>query len=162
MPCRLGEQILKAFPDEPVHVIGHSMGGLDARRLLANPVWQRRILSLSTVGTPHLGTALADFAKLRVGRIFRLLSSMGIDPQGCLDITRRAARRFNRKHPAPRDLPCFSVAGTRLPKPSAGLSPAPSRHSRSSKGQTMAWSPSTRPSPSALPCPTGPSITSAR
>ena len=27
---RLGDQILRAFPDEPVHVIGHSMGGLDA------------------------------------------------------------------------------------------------------------------------------------
>ena len=24
---RLGEQIFRAFPDEPVHVIGHSMGG---------------------------------------------------------------------------------------------------------------------------------------
>ena len=95
---RLGEQILKAFPDEPVHLIGHSMGGLDARRLLADSSWQRRVLSLTTVGTPHLGTALADFAKLRVGRIFRMLSSMGIDPQGCLDITRRAARRFNRTH----------------------------------------------------------------
>jgi triacylglycerol lipase len=113
---RLGEQILKAFPNEPVHVIGHSMGGLDARRLLANPAWQRRILSLSTIGTPHLGTALADFAKLRVGRIFRLLSSMGIDPQGCVDVTRRAARRFNRKHAAPPDLACISVAGNPTPE----------------------------------------------
>ncbi len=113
---RLGEQILRAFPDEPVHVIGHSMGGLDARRLLDNPAWQRRILSLTTIGTPHLGTALADFAKLRVGRVFRLLSSMGIDPQGCLDITRRAARRFNRNHPAPPDLPCISIAGHPTPE----------------------------------------------
>jgi triacylglycerol lipase len=113
---RLGEQILKAFPNEPVHVIGHSMGGLDARQLLANPSWRRRILSLSTIGTPHLGTALADFAKLRVGRIFRLLSSMGIDPQGCLDVTRSAARRFNRRHAAPADLPCFSIAGIPTPE----------------------------------------------
>src|SRR5271165_3156686 len=108
---RLGDRILRAFPEEPVHIIGHSMGGLDARRLLADPFWRRRVLSLTTIGTPHLGTALADFAKLRVGRVFRLLTSMGIDPQGCLDITRRAARRFNRKHAAPPDLPCISVAG---------------------------------------------------
>ena len=142
--ARLGEQILKAFPDEPVHVIGHSMGGLDARRLLANPVWQRRILSLSTIGTPHLGTALADFAKLRVGRVFRLLSSMGIDPQGCLDVTRRSARRFNRKHPRLGTFHASRLPALRLPKRYAGPSPALSLHSRSSKGPTMAWSRSTR------------------
>jgi triacylglycerol lipase len=108
---RLGAQIRKAFPDEPVHLIGHSMGGLDARRLLAHPAWQRRVLSLTTVGTPHLGTALADFAKLRVGRVYRLLTALGVDPQGCLDITRRAARQFHRRHLIPCSIPCFSVAG---------------------------------------------------
>jgi triacylglycerol lipase len=113
---RLGEQILRAFADEPVHVIGHSMGGLDARGLLAEVGWQRRILSLTTIGTPHLGTALADFAKLRVGRIFRLLSAMGIDPQGCLDVTRRAARQFHRAHPTPEGIPCYSLAGDPAPE----------------------------------------------
>jgi len=108
---RLGDQVVRAFPDEPVHVIGHSMGGLDARHLLANPDWRRRVLSLTTIGTPHLGTALADFAKLRVGRIYRLMAALGIDPQGCLDVTRQAARRFHRQHPAPGGLPCFSVGG---------------------------------------------------
>jgi triacylglycerol lipase len=110
--ARLGEQILEAFPDEPVHVIGHSMGGLDARRLLAEPAWRKRILSLTTIGTPHLGTALADFAKLRVGRIFRLLTALGVDPRGCLDVTRSAARRFHRRQPALSDFPCFCVAGS--------------------------------------------------
>jgi triacylglycerol lipase len=108
---RLADQIERAFPDEPIHLIGHSMGGLDARRMVANAEWQPRVLSLTTIGTPHLGTALADYAKLRVGRIYRLMASLGIDPQGCLDITRRAARRFHRLHPPPADIPCFSVAG---------------------------------------------------
>jgi len=111
---RLGHQILREFGDEPFHLIGHSMGGLDARRLLADASWARRVLSLTTIGTPHLGTSLADFAKLRVGRLFRWLSAIGIDPQGCLDVTRSAARRFNRRHPAPANLPCFSVAGDPL------------------------------------------------
>jgi triacylglycerol lipase len=113
--ARLGEQILNAFPGEPVHVIGHSMGGLDARRLLADASWRRRVLSLTTVGTPHLGSALADFAKLRAGRVFRLMTALGVEPRGCLDVTRRAARRFHRQQPALTDLPCFCVAGSPTP-----------------------------------------------
>jgi triacylglycerol lipase len=108
---RLGEQIEQAFDSQPVHMIGHSMGGLDSRRLLTEPAWQRRILSLTTIGTPHLGSSLADFAKLRVGRIYRLLERMGVDPRGCLDVTRGEAGRFHAHNPAPSDVPCFSVAG---------------------------------------------------
>jgi triacylglycerol lipase len=108
---RLGYRILTHYPDEPVHIIGHSMGGLDARRLLAEPGWRKRILSLTTIGSPHQGSIIADFAKLKVGRIFRLLSALGIDHRGCLDVTRRAARQFHRSYPRPDDLPCFSLAG---------------------------------------------------
>jgi triacylglycerol lipase len=108
---RLGDRILRAFPEDPVHIIGHSMGGLDARRLLADPFWRERILSLTTIGTPHLGTFLADFAKLRVGRVYRLLDLLGLDPRGFLDITRLSARRFHRRYRQPVDLPCFSLAG---------------------------------------------------
>jgi triacylglycerol lipase len=108
---RLGDRIFRAFPEEPVHIIGHSMGGLDARRLLADPFWRKRIISLTTIGTPHLGTFLADFAKLRVGRVYRLLELMGLDPRGFLDITRLSARRFHRRHARPGDIPCFSLAG---------------------------------------------------
>ena len=108
---KLGEQILQNFPDEPVHVIGHSMGGLDARLLLSDPAWQGRILSLTTVATPHLGSSIADFAKLRVGRIYTLLERLGIDHRGFLDVTPAAAADFNRRNPLPDWLPVYSVAG---------------------------------------------------
>ena len=108
---RLGDRIRHVFPEEPVHIIAHSLGGLDARRLLADPYWRKRVQSLTTIGTPHLGTLLADFAKLRVGRIYRMLEMMGLDHRGFLDITRLHARRFHRRHEAPRDIPCFSLAG---------------------------------------------------
>jgi triacylglycerol lipase len=87
------------------------MGGLDARRLLAESSWRQRVLSLTTIGTPHLGTHLADFAKLRVGRIYRLLEAMRIDHRGFLDVTRRSARRFHRAFKPPGDIPCLCVAG---------------------------------------------------
>jgi triacylglycerol lipase len=108
---RLGFRIDTYFPDEPVHVIGHSMGGLDARRLLATPGWRDRILSLTTIATPHAGSIMADFAKLKVGRIYRLLEAMRIDYRGFLDVTRLAARRFNRTYGRIDGVPCFSVAG---------------------------------------------------
>ena len=108
---RLGEQIEREFGEQPVHLIGHSMGGLDSRRLLTDPAWRGRILTLTTIGTPHLGSWLADFAKLRAGRIYRLLERMGVDPRGCVDVTRGEAGRFHDRNPAPPDVPCFSVAG---------------------------------------------------
>jgi triacylglycerol lipase len=111
---RLGEQIDAAFPGESVHLIGHSMGGLDARRLASDPAWSGRLLSLTTIGTPHLGSSLADFAKLRVGRVYRLLDAVGIDHQGFLDVTRRTARDFHRSVVVPDGVECFSIAGDPL------------------------------------------------
>jgi triacylglycerol lipase len=108
---RLAEQIDFAFPEGRFHIIGHSMGGLDSRCLLEDPSWRKRVLSLTTIGTPHLGSSLADFAKIRVGRIFRLLSAIGVDPAGCLDVTRRAARKFHRLRGIPAGVVCSSIAG---------------------------------------------------
>jgi hypothetical protein len=55
----------------PIHVLGHSTGGLDAR-LLASPTaniglpserlrWLSRLCSITTMNTPHHGTPLAAF-----------------------------------------------------------------------------------------------------
>lgn len=46
--------------NKPVHVIAHSMGGLDVRYLLST-LREANILSLTTIATPHRGTPLADF-----------------------------------------------------------------------------------------------------
>jgi triacylglycerol lipase len=42
------------------NVIAHSQGGLDTRYLLHQPGWADRIVSLTTVSTPHRGTPTAD------------------------------------------------------------------------------------------------------
>jgi triacylglycerol lipase len=108
---KLAERIETAFGDEPVHLIGHSMGGLDARVLVSDPSWARRVITLTTIGTPHLGSALADAARLQMGGVYRLLRTLGLDHRGFFDVTRRTARAWHRALGRPAGIPCFSVAG---------------------------------------------------
>src|SRR5260370_3628695 len=60
----LAHQINDSFPQGPIHIVAHSMGGLDARFVLSNNVLglanQGRVVSLSTVSTPHRVSAIAD------------------------------------------------------------------------------------------------------
>ncbi len=108
---RLGERILSAFPDEPVHIIGHSMGGLDARQLLTDPAWSNRVLSLTTIATPHTGSTLADAARRQFGPIYQLLKAVGWDHDGFYDLVPSRARKWHEATPTPEGVPCFSVAG---------------------------------------------------
>ena len=61
---QLADAIDKTFPDGPVHIIAHSMGGLDGRVLIARNHHglssPGRIASLTTLSTPHLGSPVAD------------------------------------------------------------------------------------------------------
>ena len=50
----------RASTGRPVHLIGHSLGGLDSRFLISKLGMADRVLSLTTIGTPHHGTPLAD------------------------------------------------------------------------------------------------------
>lgn len=59
-------RITKNFTRWPkVHIIAHSMGGLDARQMIFRYQMQDRIASLTTIGTPHLGTSFADWGMKR-------------------------------------------------------------------------------------------------
>jgi len=58
----LKQQITKAFPDGKVNLVGHSMGGLDARYLTSQLGLADRIASVTTIGTPHRGTSIGDIA----------------------------------------------------------------------------------------------------
>lgn len=85
--ARIAETVraIRDRPDGPIHLIGHSSGGLDAR-LLAAPGSvlptradvariAARVRSIVTVATPHRGTPLAStFATLRGQRLLQLLS----------------------------------------------------------------------------------------
>lgn len=45
-----------------VNLVAHSMGGLDSRYLISKLGFGNRIASLTTISSPHRGTAVADYA----------------------------------------------------------------------------------------------------
>jgi triacylglycerol lipase len=59
----LKAQIEAAIPEGKFNILGHSMGGLDARYLASRDPIGERIASITTVSTPHYGSWYADFAK---------------------------------------------------------------------------------------------------
>jgi len=90
---RLAEAVARTCGDDlpgaqgPIHLVGHSTGGLDAR-LVASPEatfgapsealrWLPRLASVTTMNTPHFGTPLAKFfATVSGQRLLYALSAL--------------------------------------------------------------------------------------
>ena len=80
---QLGSEILKHFPDEPVNLFGHSMGGIDARLLATKADFKNRIKSITTLGTPNHGCSIVDLALdrfefIRAQNINKILASINL------------------------------------------------------------------------------------
>lgn len=93
------EQVLAATGARKAHIIAHSMGGLDARHMLfdgrADGIHQR-IASLTTIGTPHWGTAFADWGVTSESLLLAIVSRMGITAlDGFRDLTTKSCAAFN-------------------------------------------------------------------
>ncbi len=79
-----------------VHIIAHSMGGLDARMVLADhPELATRVSCLTTIGTPHHGTTSADLGLQLGGRLLIASLLRIIDLRGFNDLTTSACQAFN-------------------------------------------------------------------
>jgi triacylglycerol lipase len=85
---------VRALPARKVNLIAHSMGGLDARYAICQLGLADRVASLTTIGTPHLGTPLADLGT-SVLRRFRLLFRGLVDVEAFLDLTSQRMFTFN-------------------------------------------------------------------
>jgi triacylglycerol lipase len=99
---QLGHQV-ERLGAKKVNIIAHSMGGLDARYAISKLGLHDRVASLTTIGTPHAGTPLADTTAAIFGnRAFtrRVLAGFGGD--GVFDLTTHSMLRFNE---AVRDAP---------------------------------------------------------
>ena len=90
-------EVLSATGAEKVHIIGHSMGGLDARHMIVDMGMAERVATLTTIGTPHLGTILADHV-IGHGGVFLLdLLRRVINLDGFADLTVTSCEAFNKR-----------------------------------------------------------------
>ncbi|KAI0257059.1 Alpha/Beta hydrolase protein [Lactifluus subvellereus] len=104
----LEQKIEEVYAGRSVHLIGHSMGGLDCRCLASNLHDHTfRILSITTMSSPHRGSSFADHFLETVGpeRFPSLLSLLDMLPNGGGDgsafacLTPAAMREFNEQTP---------------------------------------------------------------
>lgn len=101
---KLGAQIKSKFGTEPVHIFAHSMGGLDARCLVAQHLTPeaKQVKSITAIGTPHNGSPIAtildrfnpieNFLNLMPGRLKNKLNAVH-------DLSEKEAIAFNDKCP---------------------------------------------------------------
>ena len=80
-----------------VHIIAHSMGGLDARHMIVDLEMADRVASLTTIGTPHRGTVLADHALSNGGVLLMDVLKRVVDVDGFVDLTITSCEEFNRR-----------------------------------------------------------------
>jgi triacylglycerol lipase len=118
---QLKQQIIDALdeagrPDEPVIIVGHSMGGLDARYMIHNLGMASRVAALLTVTTPHRGSPVADWCLNHFDRripMIRLVERLGWDLQAARDLTTDRCRRFNDEVPDSPLVKYFSISAAR-------------------------------------------------
>jgi triacylglycerol lipase len=110
--AELREFLNREVPRESVHVFAHSMGGLDARYMISRLGMEDRVLTLTTIGTPHRGSAFADWGIRRLERVVKpLLRRIGIPDQAFYDLTTEQCRAFNEAVPDVPTVRYASVAG---------------------------------------------------
>ena len=123
---------------EPVHLLAHSMGGLDARLLIRrNPVFDESgkrgvIRTLATISTPHRGSPIADLVALKFlekipflapvlkeaeSALGKVLDHFRISLDGLHDLTSESAEHFNSENPDDPSVKYLSFAGAGRPGP---------------------------------------------
>ena len=102
----LADAIQQAYPAGAIHIIAHSMGGLDCRMLIARNLNglsdPGRIASLTTLSTPHRGSPVADLLagsrpgdgrRLIYDGISHAIGLLGVDIGALADLTTDGAAK---------------------------------------------------------------------
>jgi triacylglycerol lipase len=91
-------RVVRMIPAKKVNIIAHSMGGLDVRYAIAKLGLADRVATVTTIGTPHFGTPVADLgAKLSDLLRLKLLLGRVVDLNSFYDLTTERMVRFNRE-----------------------------------------------------------------
>jgi triacylglycerol lipase len=101
---------VRALPAKKVNLIAHSMGGIDARYAICRLGLADRVATLTTIGTPHLGTPLADLGMSFLRR-FRLLFRGLVDVNAFVDLTSEKMFTFNGEMPDASQVAYASIVG---------------------------------------------------
>jgi triacylglycerol lipase len=112
-----------------VHIVAHSMGGLDARVLISMPGMAERVLSLTTIATPHHGSPIANAVVRKTEPwLPQILEKLDIDVRATADLTTEACEQRNQVVQDAPGVAYFSIAGQYKPRkkfiffgPSGGL-----------------------------------------
>lgn len=102
-------RVVARLPYRRMVLVGHSMGGLDARYAASRLDPDRRISHVVTIGTPHHGTAIADWAMHDTVWLSRLIRF--VDRGALHDLTREGARRLDAAMPDRADVGYGALAG---------------------------------------------------
>jgi triacylglycerol lipase len=79
-----------------VHIIAHSMGGLDSRWMIYKYRMEDRVASLTTIGAPHLGSSYAERRLKRSGWLIHAAGYLGLNIRGLRDLTPESCHERNR------------------------------------------------------------------
>jgi triacylglycerol lipase len=115
---QLAEKILKqTSPGDKVHILAHSMGGLDARHAITKRTdLVDRVATLVTIGTPHRGSPVADAVSKKTGplvdRIPQLLrQKLESNTEALHDLTTEVCSAFDDATPDAPTVKYINVAG---------------------------------------------------
>ncbi len=101
------EEVFEKTGKDRINIIGHSKGGLEARYMISRMDMGHAVASLTTLGTPHHGSALADIivgqlpvGQLMLSRLVNLFARVMGDPspdslRAALSVTTEAMAQFN-------------------------------------------------------------------
>lgn len=107
---RLARQ-LSRLPHRRLVLVGHSMGGLDARLVASRFDPERRVRTVVTIGTPHAGSPAAEWVLGNRGR-WPVPLLRWIDCGALRDLTRDGAHRLDRLMPDRPDVDYLAMGGS--------------------------------------------------